>query len=77
MRVILEDAEWERWFGQRDRGAKQCNPRLSAIVLSFSLWGNRVTGLPIDFQVVARADVTEEEWEKPRCALGLDVIPRP
>ena len=72
VRVILEDDEWEHWFGQR-LGAKQCNARWSAICTAFSLWGERVTGLPIDFQVVRRSDVTQEEWDKARNPLGVYV----
>ena len=30
VRLILDDAEWERWFGRLE-GARQCNGRLAAI----------------------------------------------
>lgn len=71
VRIILEDDEWERWFGNIDRVAKHTNARWSAIMTAFSIWAADATGLPVDFQIYARSQVTAEEWDQPRCALGI------
>ena len=38
---------------------------------AFSLWGQKVTGLPIDFQVQRRSDIPQADWDKARCPLGI------
>lgn len=73
VRVILEDDDYEAWFGAGSIGRGSINPKWSAICTAFSLWGREVTGLPIDFQVQARSAVKESDWDKVRHPLGIFV----
>jgi hypothetical protein len=69
VRMIMEDDKFEQLFGKYHAG--RCHAFWVAMMLSFSLWGQKVTGLPIDFQIVKRSDVTKADWEKPRNPLGI------
>jgi hypothetical protein len=76
VRVILDDGEFERWFGEGMIATEhRVNPRLSAINMAFSSLGKEMTGLPIDFQVdqMTRANA---EHDGPRNALGLNLVRR-
>lgn len=69
--VMLEDDEFDRWFGPL--GDRTGAPIWEAICLSFSLWGREVTGLPIDFKVQRTADANEKH-KGPRCAIGITLL---
>lgn len=65
--VMLEDDEFRRWFGPY--GDSTGAPVWEAVCLSFSLWGQKVTGLPIDFKVQRKTSANEQH-DGPRSALG-------
>lgn len=50
VRLILEDAEYERLFGD-PKQPRETNPTWVAFVLAFTELGRKMTGLPIDFQI--------------------------
>lgn len=66
VRLILDDDEFEAMFG-RDRSA-ETNPKLGAITLAFATLGQRMTGLPIDFQIQPQT-WANETYPGPRSAL--------
>lgn len=70
VRIIMEDSEWEQWFGPTRNGTS-CNIKWSAMMAAFSAWGKETTGLPIDFQIHFRSAVKESDWDKPRNPLGI------
>lgn len=50
IRVILTDEEYEQWgFGDPER--PQQNRKWRSLVKAYSLLGQKMTGLPIDFQI--------------------------
>ena len=53
-------------------GDDYSTPFWKGVNLAVSLWGQKVTGLPIDFQV-QQTDAANAEFTGPRHALGLDV----
>lgn len=69
VRVILDDDEWATLFPGLD-DVDTRNARWSGIYTAFSLWGQKVTGLPIDFQLQPMTKANEQHagW---RHALGL------
>lgn len=58
VRLILDDADFDARFGT-DRSA-ETNPKLGAITLAFSVLGQQMTGLPIDFQIQPRTWANEK-----------------
>src|SRR5690242_8822478 len=48
IRLVLDDDDYERLTGSMHELPH--NRRLAALNAAFSLWGQKVTGLPIDFQ---------------------------
>lgn len=69
VRIILDDDRFEALFGKQPPG--RTHAFWQSMMVAFSLWGERVTGLPIDFQIQKRSLVREEDWEKPRNPIGV------
>lgn len=65
VRIIVPRAKWEAWFGEFQPCMRH-NKKWASIMIAMSLWGQRITGLPIDFQVQCQEDVNKYEDEKPR-----------
>lgn len=72
VRLILPDAEFEARFGPSKSAAT--NTKLAAITLAFSALGERMTGLPIDFQIQPESHANRAYGDRPRSAL-LQVRP--
>lgn len=70
VRVLIEDAEWER-MGLGDPRINQANPKWSALVMAFSALGKQMTGLPIDFQLQPVGYANEQFGDKPRNPCGI------
>lgn len=49
VRLILPDDEFTERFGSNQ--SSETNPKLAAITLAFCALGEKMTGLPIDFQI--------------------------
>lgn len=77
VRIVMEDDKYDALFGVCDRGEghrhTRSEPFWSAMMTAFSLWGQKVTGLPIDFQIHRRSDVKQADWDKARNPLGIFV----
>ena len=69
VRLILEDSEYERMFGKPSR-AGETNPRWRALCLAFAVLGQKMTGLPIDFQIQSQTKANEL-YNGPRWSLIL------
>jgi hypothetical protein len=69
VRVILAEDEWAGLFPGLD-DVDQRHPKWSGICTAFSLWGQRATGLPIDFQLQPMGKANEQHQGR-RHALGL------
>lgn len=68
VRLILADDEFDRQIG--DCTQPHClNLKWNALCLSFSALGQRMTGLPIDFQIDQRTEANER-YTGPRHSLG-------
>lgn len=69
VRVLLDSGEWEALFP----GLEDTDPRdakWSGICTAISVWGQKVTGLPVDFQIQPR-DKANEQFDGRRNAMGL------
>jgi len=67
VRLILDDEAWERWgFGD----AAISNAKWAAFTRAFSELGQKMTGLPIDFQIQQQT-YANDHFKGPRSALGL------
>lgn len=71
IRVILKDDRYDAYFGKERARAGGESKRWTALMAAISLWGQKVTGLPIDFQVQRRSNVPEADWKKPRIPIGM------
>ena len=69
VRMMLEEDAWARWFASPDRGFEH-DPTWVAMMTAISLWGERVTGLPIDFQMQPRKWANDKH-AGPRLGLGI------
>ena len=70
VRVLLEQGEWDRLgLGEPDRTSQ--NGRWVALCLAFSALGQKMTGLPIDFQIQLREWANEKFKGCSRSALGM------
>jgi hypothetical protein len=49
VRLILPDDEFADRFGSNQ--SSETNPKLAAVTLAFATLGEKMTGLPIDFQI--------------------------
>jgi len=68
VRVILEDSIWEKMkLGKPD----ERNPKWVALCLAFATLGQKMTDLPIDFQIQQQSYANEHNKDKPRSALGI------
>ena len=65
VRLILDDKDFEP-YGDPHRP----NGKWAAMCMAFSLLGQRMTGLPIDFQIQQRTDANKR-FKNPRNALGI------
>lgn len=68
VRIILDDEEYNSLFGCEKAKPERENVKWSAYCLAFSELGNRMTGLPIDFQVQRQSDANEQ-FKGPRSCL--------
>jgi hypothetical protein len=71
VRVIMDDEKFDAWFGDSRATCNVNGAKWSGLMTAISLWGQKVTGLPIDFQVQRRSRVSETDWKKPRHPLGI------
>lgn len=69
VRLILDDDAYDALFG-RLREPPHSDPRWAAMCEAFSLLGQSITGLPIDFQVQRRTEANRDHG-RPRGALGI------
>lgn len=73
VRLILSDDEYEHWVG-KIRQPESTNRRWVTLNMAFSALGERITGLPIDFQIQQMTYANQEYGTGIRCALiGHDV----
>lgn len=63
IRILVPDRTFDRLFRHRLEAVRYVNR-------AFSVWGQRETGLPIDFQV-QRMTEANAEFSKPRNAMGV------
>lgn len=70
VRLILDDDEFEAMFGQVT-GPFSGNQKWCALNMAFSALGERMTGLPIDFQIQPRTWANEKFAGQSRGALTL------
>ena len=68
IRVIMDDAKFNALFG--DWSATTWQPFWSLFNVAVSDYLAKQTGLPIDFQVQRRGDVSEADWNEPRTTVG-------
>jgi hypothetical protein len=82
VRLMLPDAEWDRLFGPytKDYSTFQAtlhNTRWALICAAISLFGQRMTGLPIDFQIQRLTNANEEYPGGHRHPIGMRIRPQP
>ncbi len=69
VRVILDDEEWEKMgFGKPDN--EHQNLKWVSLCLAFSALGEKMTGLPIDFQIQQRT-YANKTFKGRRSAIGF------
>lgn len=73
VRLIMPDDEFVTWFGS-NRSA-ETNRQLAAVTLAFAALGERMTGLPIDFQIQPESWANAQYGNQPRSALMEADIP--
>ena len=67
IRVMLSDDEYRRHFGNVwQDGVRHRDPRWTAQMLAWSMLGQRLTGLPIDFQVERLSEANAKHLNEPR-----------
>lgn len=74
VRLILPDEEWDAaGFLPPSQGVTQRRDGklVVALTLAFSVLGQKMTGLPIDFQIQRATEANRDYGGKPRSALGL------
>ncbi len=74
VRVILNDDVFDATFGPSFGCHNEYSDKWTSLMAALSLWGQKVTGLPIDFQVQRRGNVPEADWEKPRIPIGMKAL---
>lgn len=62
LRVLLKDDEYDSISKSID---------LRVVSIAISLWGQKVTGLPIDYQIQRMSDANEEFNGRPRNAVAI------
>jgi len=70
VRLILDDAEYAKWFGGNAGRMEHKNGCWVAMCMAFSALGKEMTGLPIDFQIQQQTKANAE-YRGPRSALGI------
>ncbi len=70
VRVLLDDEQWDA-MGLGDPKRTHRNAKWVALTLAFSALGQRMTGLPIDFQLQRRTEANAKSEGQPRSAIGL------
>lgn len=71
VRLILPDKKFTKITGAKLGEIHVDCPRLMALNVAFTVWGQRVTGLPVDFQFQSMTQAnTLPENEGPRNPLG-------
>ena len=61
VRIMVRDEAFDRWIA---------GPwHLQALDVAFTVWGQRATGLPIDFQIQRQTDANLQYGDQPRNAL--------
>ena len=71
VRLMLDDEDFAYWFG--DPQAPRFDARWSLICTALSVLGERMTGLPIDFQIQSTTKANESYPDGPRDPLGLRI----
>jgi hypothetical protein len=66
VRLLLDDKDWKSW-GLGD--PKRPNGKWLSLCLAYSTLVNKMTGLPIDFQI-QHQDEANKTFKRPRSALG-------
>ena len=82
VRMLLDDDQWRRWFGEtHDLHPRRMIASWAVLCTAISEWGERWTGLPIDFQFQTRTEGNEDPYNldgegnvKPRSALAIGFI---
>jgi hypothetical protein len=72
IRVILPDEEYAA-MGLGKPEDDHRNRKWIALCLAFSTLGEKMTGLPIDFQIQQQS-LANEKFDKPRSALGISSL---
>lgn len=70
VRLILEDAEYERLFRTNPTG-DWVNPLWSLLCTMTSMWLRQQTGLPVDFQIQQQTAANAAHPGQDRSALGI------
>lgn len=70
VRLILSDEKYEAW-GLGDPRHPQQNAKWVALTLAFAALGQRMTGLPVDFQIQQRTFANDAYKGERRSALGV------
>lgn len=71
VRVIMDDENFDSLFGP----SRAFKPFQVLFSISVSTWLREVTGLPVDFQVQRRSDVSQADWDKERDPLNIATFP--
>ena len=74
VRVILNDDAFDATFGPSRGCHNENSEKWTSLMTALSLWGQKVTGLPIDFQVQRHSNVAEADWEKRRLPIGMKAL---
>ncbi len=78
VRLILDDDQFAAWFPE-DHDDNRPTPRLKGLNVAMSVWAQKVTGLPVDFQfqqqTAANAQYSQRDGHY-RHALGMTIVKR-
>lgn len=72
VRLILDDEEYEA-MGLGDPAQPQQNTKWCAICLAWSIFGQQLTGLPIDFQIQQQTHANKA-FDGARSAIGITAL---
>jgi hypothetical protein len=70
----MDDDKFDATFGPTLRCHNEHSTKWTSLMAALSLWGQKVTGLPIDFQVQRNGRVRKEDWDKPRIPIGMKAL---
>lgn len=70
VRLMLDDDVFDALFPDKVSTANSTSKKWSAMCMAFSALGEKMTGLPIDFQI-QRTTEANDKFDGPRHALGL------